>query len=75
MNGVIVDVSEVGPRARFDYRRLSLLDPVNDLPKRLVKHLVTMAQREGLTLTSLNTYGASLEDAFVKFTEGGLHES
>jgi ABC-2 type transport system ATP-binding protein len=42
-----------------------------DDPDQLIKHLVGFAQRQGLTLTSLNTYGASLEDAFVKFTEGG----
>lgn len=46
-----------------------------DDPDQLVKLLVNMAQREGLTLTSLSTCGASLEDVFVKVTEGGPHES
>jgi ABC-2 type transport system ATP-binding protein len=40
-------------------------------PDQLIKHLISFAKKEGLTVTSLNTYGASLEDAFVKVTEGG----
>jgi ABC-2 type transport system ATP-binding protein len=44
-------------------------------PDQLIKHLISLAQKEGLNVTSLNTYGASLEDAFVKVTEEGPRES
>jgi len=63
-SGLANRVEKAGDKWRF----------YTDDPDRLIKYLVTVAQREGLTLTSLSTYGASLEDAFVEFTEGGPRE-
>ena len=45
-----------------------------DDPDKLVKYLVVCAEDRGLVFTSLEICGASLEDAFVKFT-GGDHIS
>jgi ABC-2 type transport system ATP-binding protein len=46
-----------------------------DDPDQLVKYLTTYAQEHGLTFSSLEICGASLEDAFVKLTEGGRDAS
>lgn len=46
-----------------------------DDPDQLVKYLTKYAQEHGLTFTSLEICGASLEDAFVKLTEGGRDAS
>jgi ABC-2 type transport system ATP-binding protein len=41
-----------------------------DNPDRLVKYLAKLAQDKGLILSSMQICGASLEDVFVKLTEG-----
>jgi len=41
-----------------------------DNPDGLVKYLAKFAQYQGLILTSMQICGASLEDVFVKLTEG-----
>jgi len=41
-----------------------------DNPDGLVKYLAKLAQDQGLILTSMQICGASLEDVFVKLTEG-----
>jgi len=44
-----------------------------DNPDKLAKHLVKLAQDRDLTLTCLQICASSLEDAFVKLTEGDTH--
>lgn len=46
-----------------------------DNPDRLVKYLAKFAQKEDLTIVSIQICRASLEDAFVKFTESKSYAS
>ncbi|MCK4339733.1 MAG: ATP-binding cassette domain-containing protein [Candidatus Cloacimonetes bacterium] len=46
-----------------------------DNPDKLVKYLARFAQDQDLTIVSMEICGASLEDAFVKFTESKGHEN
>lgn len=45
-----------------------------DDPDKLVKQLISFAQQHSLVISSLQICGASLEDAFIKLTEGKGHE-
>jgi ABC-2 type transport system ATP-binding protein len=59
-SGIVNEIEKVGDKWKL----------YTDDPDKLVKYLTTCAQEHGLTFTSLKICGASLEDAFVKLTEG-----
>ncbi len=42
-----------------------------DDPDEVIRHIVRFAEKEGLRIVSLSTLGPSLEDVFLKLTEGG----
>jgi len=60
-SGIVNEIEKVGDKWKL----------YTDDPDQLVKYLTTCAQEHGLTFSSLEICGASLEDAFVKLTEGG----